>query len=171
MWAAVQFLRQSAEPWAAPPMRPVMAWLMDSRAVKAQARFPRRSSVCGSILLAFLRSGQECCSPSTLEISSTFEVVVFFLSFCQCLWGPRPRAGDNGSGSGKPRLVTAHGSFEAFCPSRGTTRDNAARKRLFYPNFWTNLGGFTATKKKKHRKIKCAVTGRCTCSSFCLHSQ
>ena len=43
MRAAVQFLRQSAEPCAAPPTSPFMALLMDPRAVKAQARFPRCS--------------------------------------------------------------------------------------------------------------------------------
>ena len=47
MRAVVQFLRQSAEPRAAPPTSPFMALVMDPRAVKAQARFPRCSSVCG----------------------------------------------------------------------------------------------------------------------------
>ena len=43
--AVVQFLRQSAEPCAAPPTSPFTALLMD-RAVRAHARFPRCSSVC-----------------------------------------------------------------------------------------------------------------------------
>ena len=47
MRAVVQFLRQSAEPCAAPPTSPFMALLVDPWAVKAHARFPRCSSVCG----------------------------------------------------------------------------------------------------------------------------
>ena len=49
---------------------PFMASLMDPRAVKAQARFPRCSSVCGCTVLAVLRSGPELCCPETLEIRS-----------------------------------------------------------------------------------------------------
>ena len=41
----VQFLWQSAEPCAAPPTSPFMALMMEPRAVKAHARFPRCSSV------------------------------------------------------------------------------------------------------------------------------
>ena len=59
MRAAVQFLRQSAEPCAALPTSPFTALLMDPRAVKAHARFPRCSSVRGCTLLAVLRSGPE----------------------------------------------------------------------------------------------------------------
>ena len=44
--AVVQFLRQSAEPCAAPPTSPSMALLMKPRAAKVQARVPRCSSVC-----------------------------------------------------------------------------------------------------------------------------
>ena len=39
----------------------LMALLMEPRAVKAKARFPRCSSVCGCTLLAVLRSGQDFC--------------------------------------------------------------------------------------------------------------
>ena len=42
--AVVQFFRQSAEPCAAPATSSFTAFLMDPRAVKAQARFPRCSS-------------------------------------------------------------------------------------------------------------------------------
>ena len=61
MSAVVQFLRQSAEPCAAPPTSPFMALLMDPRAVKAEARFPRCSSNCNNIPLAVLRGGPELC--------------------------------------------------------------------------------------------------------------
>ena len=44
MRAVFQFLRQSAEPCAAPPTSPFMALLMHPGAVKAHARFPRCSS-------------------------------------------------------------------------------------------------------------------------------
>ena len=82
--AVVQFLRQSADPCAAPPTSPFMALLMEPRAVKAQARFPRCSSVCGCVFLAVLRSGPEFCYPGTLEMRSlicpfpTGEIVVSF---------------------------------------------------------------------------------------------
>ena len=59
--AAVQFLRQSAEPCAAPPTNPFMALLMEPRAVKAQVRLPRCSSVCGCTNLAVLHGGPEFC--------------------------------------------------------------------------------------------------------------
>ena len=45
--AVVQCLRHSAEPVAAPPTSPFMALLIDPLAVRAQALFPRCSSVCG----------------------------------------------------------------------------------------------------------------------------
>ena len=61
MRAVVQFLRQSAEPCGAPPTNPFMALLMDPRAVRAQARFPRCSSLCGCTPLAVLRGGPELC--------------------------------------------------------------------------------------------------------------
>ena len=57
MRAVVQFLRQSAEPCVAPPTSPFMALLMEPRAVKAHARFPRCSSVCGCVFPVVLRSG------------------------------------------------------------------------------------------------------------------
>ena len=41
MRAVVQFLRQSAEPCAAPPTSPFTALLVEARAIKAEARFPR----------------------------------------------------------------------------------------------------------------------------------
>ena len=61
----VQFFRHSAEPSAAPPASPFMALLVDPLAVKAHARFPRCSSVCGcnvplsceaGLSVAFLKS-------------------------------------------------------------------------------------------------------------------
>ena len=57
MGAVVQFQRQSAEPCTAPPTNPFMPLLIEPRAVKAQARFPRCSSVCGCTDLAVLRGG------------------------------------------------------------------------------------------------------------------
>ena len=61
MRAVVRLLRQSAEPCAAPPISPFMALLIEPRAVKVQARFPRCSSVCGCVFSAVLRSGPEFC--------------------------------------------------------------------------------------------------------------
>ena len=68
--AVVQFLRQSAEPCAAPPTSLLMALLMEPRAVGAQARFPRCSSVCGCTVLLVLRSGPDLCWTKTLETRS-----------------------------------------------------------------------------------------------------
>ena len=51
MGAVVQFLRQSAEPCAAPPTNPFTALPMEPR----QARLPRCSSVSSCILLAVLQ--------------------------------------------------------------------------------------------------------------------
>ena len=56
-------LRHSAEPCEAPPTSPSVALLMDPRAVKAQARFPRCSSVCGCIPLADLQTAQSSADP------------------------------------------------------------------------------------------------------------
>ena len=47
-----------------------MALLLDPRAVRAQARFPRCSSVCGCVTPFFLRSAPECCCTKILGISS-----------------------------------------------------------------------------------------------------
>ena len=58
--AVVEFIRQSAEPCAAPPMSPFTALLVDPPAVKAQAHLPRCSSVCGCVTRFLLQSGQEC---------------------------------------------------------------------------------------------------------------
>ena len=70
MRAVVQFLRQSAEPCAAPPTSPFTALLMEPQAVGAQARLPRCSSDCGCTLLAVLRSGPEFCRPKTLDLQN-----------------------------------------------------------------------------------------------------
>ena len=59
MRAVVQFLRQSAERGT---IDQSLALLMDPRAVKAQARFPR-CSVCGCILLLFCEAAQNSAEP------------------------------------------------------------------------------------------------------------
>ena len=70
MRAVFQFLRHSAEPFAAPPTSPLVALLMDPRGLsKAQARFPRCPSVCGcvplAVPLAVLRGCPELSWPKT----------------------------------------------------------------------------------------------------------
>ena len=125
MRAVVQFPRQSAEPCAPPPTSPFMALLVEPRAIKAQARFPRCSSVCGC--------HRSCCSarrpralltqdfgdqigdlPRFPQVKSLFQLGVPVDTQRQ-----RKRQ--------SPGLVSGHGSFETFCPSRGVTRDHAPR--------------------------------------------
>ena len=50
MRAVVQFLRQSAEPCAAPPTSPFMTLLMDPLAVKAHSHAVRPSAPASSLL-------------------------------------------------------------------------------------------------------------------------
>ena len=112
MRAVLQFLRQSAEPCAAPPTSPFMALLMDPRAVKAQARFPRCSSGCVCTLLAVLRSGP------LLQLRVP---VGTFRDFGK-------EQATTESTEYRPGLVTARASFQAFCPSRSVSRHHASRK-------------------------------------------
>ena len=104
MRAVIQFLRQSAEPCVAPPTSPFTALLMDPRAVKAQARFPRCSSVCREA--------------ASLVFSTAKRTRV--------LLGP---ASDNGSGKAKPMTWgPLMAPSRALCPLRATlSRDKAVR--------------------------------------------
>ena len=56
---------QSAEPCAAPPTSPFMALLIDPLAVKAQARLPRFSSVCGCITHFSCEADQSVAAPKS----------------------------------------------------------------------------------------------------------
>ena len=110
MTAGVQFLRHSTEPCATPPTSPFTALLMCPSAVKADVRFPHCSSIGGSTLLAFLRSGPEFADPglwrSLIFPFPTGPVVVSVPSSCRRVWGSQPGASDNGSGRVEP--TTAH---------------------------------------------------------------
>ena len=63
--AVAQFFQQSAE-----LRRSTHESFPGFAAVRAQARFPRRSFVCGCIVRFVVRSGPECCCPYILEMSS-----------------------------------------------------------------------------------------------------
>ena len=82
--AVVQFLRQSAEPCAAPTTSPFMALWMDPRDVKAHARFPRCSSVCGCIL--FCKTAQRFRRSSLLNQQKTSACFVEFATFAAMLY-------------------------------------------------------------------------------------
>ena len=60
----------SAEPCTTPPTSPFMSLLIDPPAVKAQARLPRCSSLCGCTTRFLLLSGPERCCPNILPTSS-----------------------------------------------------------------------------------------------------
>ena len=126
MRAVVQFLRQSAESGAAPSTSPFMALLMDLQAVKALACFPRCLPVCPNILeiSSLTCPVSHVCNRS---FNSEFSVSAF---------------GDLGqeqsttvAAEESPRLVPAHGSFEAFCPCRGVPSGSPAElgEYLFIP--------------------------------------
>ena len=108
-----------------------MALLMGPLAVKAQARFPRCSSVCGSIVRFLLRSSPECCWPSTLPMSSLISPVSqscsrsFHVSARTFRHLSQQQAAAMSAQSG-PGLMATDGSLKAFCPSWGIARDYAA---------------------------------------------
>ena len=124
MRAVVQFLRQFAEPRAAPPTSPFMALLTDPRAVKAQARFPR------PFVSLWLHSS--CCSarrPRDLLTQNFGDQIADLSRFPQLgvdtfrVFSQEQATTEGAEQS--PGLVAARGSFETVCPSRGVARDHA----------------------------------------------
>ena len=131
--AVVQFLRQSAEPCAAPPTSPFMALLTEPRAV--QHKLVSRAvhlSVAAPFLL-FCEAPQSCCSalgPWRSDVShfpqvkSLFQLQVpvdTFRNFSK-------EQATTAAAEQSPGLATTHDSFETFRPSSGTTRDPAPRE-------------------------------------------
>ena len=135
MRAVVQCRRQSADPCAAPPTKPFIALLIEPRVVKAHARFPRCSSDCGCVFSC--RSAQR---PGVLLTQYQANLSIDLSRFPQLkplfqlsvpintTWDLSQELAASVAAEQSPGLVTARGSFETLCPSRGVSRNHTSRE-------------------------------------------